>query len=124
MEHGRIEIRRIWVTSELNDSVKFPHVAQIYRIEREITNKKSGETSIVTTSNLYHKIMPYPCLTSSIGAIDSFIPSDLSTLLTLSNLGLDSPDNISCKLTLFKFESLATLVNPPTSRINNLLDSN
>ena len=48
IEHGRIEIRRIWVTSELNDYVKFPHVAQIYRIEREITNKKSGETSLVT----------------------------------------------------------------------------
>ena len=46
--HGRIEIRRIWVTSELNDYVKFPHVAQIYRIEREITHKKTGETSLVT----------------------------------------------------------------------------
>lgn len=46
--HGRIEIRRIWVTSELNESVLFPHVAQIYRIEREITDKKSGQTSLVT----------------------------------------------------------------------------
>jgi len=45
--HGRIETRRIWTTPELNDYVKFPHVAQVYRIEREITDKKSGETSIV-----------------------------------------------------------------------------
>jgi len=48
VEHGRIEVRRIWVTSALNEYVKFPHVAQIYRIEREITDKKSGVTSLVT----------------------------------------------------------------------------
>jgi len=46
--HGRIEIRRTWVTSELNEYVLFPHVGQIYRIEREITDKKSGKTSLVT----------------------------------------------------------------------------
>lgn len=48
VEHGRIEIRRIWVTSSLNDYVRFPHVAQAYRIEREITDKKSGTTTLVT----------------------------------------------------------------------------
>ena len=42
--HGRIEQRRIWVTTDLNDYVNFPHVAQVYKIEREVTNKKSGET--------------------------------------------------------------------------------
>jgi len=26
--------------------VIFPHVAQVYKIERETTNKKSGETSL------------------------------------------------------------------------------
>lgn len=46
IEHGRIEIRRIWVTTELNDYVKFPHVAQVYKIEREITDKKTGKISI------------------------------------------------------------------------------
>ncbi|WP_428354915.1 ISAs1 family transposase [Methyloprofundus sp.] len=46
--HGRIEIRRIWVTSELSKYVLFPHVAQVYRIEREITDKKSGKTSLAT----------------------------------------------------------------------------
>lgn len=46
--HGRIERRRIWTTSRLNDYVKFPHVAQAYRIEREITDKKSGQTSLAT----------------------------------------------------------------------------
>ena len=43
--HGRIEIRRIWTTTELNGYLTFPHVAQVYKIEREITDKKSGETS-------------------------------------------------------------------------------
>ena len=41
VEHGWIEMRRIWVTSKLNEYVKFPHVAQAYRIEREITDKKA-----------------------------------------------------------------------------------
>jgi predicted transposase YbfD/YdcC len=46
--HGRIELRRIWATTALNDYVKFPHVAQAYKIEREITDKKSGKTTLVT----------------------------------------------------------------------------
>ncbi len=54
--HGRIEIRRIWVTSELNEYVLFPHVAQIYRIEREITDKKSGKTSLVTAYGVTSRI--------------------------------------------------------------------
>ena len=44
--HGRIECRRIWTTHKLNEYLRFPHVAQVYRIERETTDKKSGETSI------------------------------------------------------------------------------
>lgn len=45
IEHGRVEIRRIWVTTELNSYVTFPHVAQVYKIEREIMNKKTGKVS-------------------------------------------------------------------------------
>ncbi len=30
-DHGRIEIRKIWTTSELNDYLNFPHVAQKMR---------------------------------------------------------------------------------------------
>jgi predicted transposase YbfD/YdcC len=44
--HGRIEVRRIWTTTALNDYVKFPYVAQIYRIEREVTDKKTGEWTL------------------------------------------------------------------------------
>lgn len=46
IEHGRIERRRIWTTDRLNEYLRFPHVAQAYRIEREITDKKTGRTSI------------------------------------------------------------------------------
>lgn len=35
--HGRIEVRRIWVSVELNGYVNFPHVGQVVRIERSVT---------------------------------------------------------------------------------------
>jgi predicted transposase YbfD/YdcC len=44
-EHGRIEIRKIWTTTELNPYLNFPHVAQAFVIERQCTDKKSGEHS-------------------------------------------------------------------------------
>lgn len=44
-DHGRIETRKIWITTELNDYLNFPHVGQAFIIERETTNKKTGETS-------------------------------------------------------------------------------
>ena len=43
--HGRIETRKIWVTSSLNNYLKFPHVGQAFAIERESTEKKSKKTS-------------------------------------------------------------------------------
>lgn len=45
-DHGRIEIRRIWCSSALNDYLDFPHVGQVFMIEREVFNKKSGKTTI------------------------------------------------------------------------------
>ena len=44
IDHGRIEIRKIWVTTELNEYVNFPHVGQVFMIERITTYKKSGKT--------------------------------------------------------------------------------
>ena len=41
-DHGRIETRRIWCSSRLNDYLDFPHVAQVFLIEREVIDKKSG----------------------------------------------------------------------------------
>jgi len=42
-DHGRIEIRKIWVSSDLNDYLDFPHVGQAFVIEREVINKKTGK---------------------------------------------------------------------------------
>ena len=44
-DHGRIEIRKIWTTTELNDYLNFPHVGQAFVIQRESTDKKSGQYS-------------------------------------------------------------------------------
>ena len=33
-DHGRIETRKIWTTTELNDYLDFPHVGQAFVIER------------------------------------------------------------------------------------------
>lgn len=43
--HGRIETRRIWCSTALNGYLDFPHVGQCFLIERETTQKKSGQHS-------------------------------------------------------------------------------
>jgi predicted transposase YbfD/YdcC len=43
--HGRIETRKIWVTSALNDYLDFPYVAQAFALEREVIHKKTGRVS-------------------------------------------------------------------------------
>ena len=44
-DHGRIETRKIWVTTELNDYLNFPFVRQAFVIQRASINKKSGKCS-------------------------------------------------------------------------------
>lgn len=44
-DHGRIETRKIWITTELNDYLNFPHVGQAFLIQRESTDKKTGKYS-------------------------------------------------------------------------------
>jgi predicted transposase YbfD/YdcC len=44
--HGRIETRRIWCSSRLNDYAAFPHVGQVFLIEREVIEKNSGKRSV------------------------------------------------------------------------------
>lgn len=49
LEHGRIESRRIWTTTRLNEYISndlaFPAVGQAFLIERCRTDKKTGKTS-------------------------------------------------------------------------------
>jgi len=44
-DHGRIETRRIWCSTALNAYLDFPHVGQVFLIERESIEKKTGDYS-------------------------------------------------------------------------------
>ena len=44
-DHGRIETRRIWCSTALNAYIDFPHVGQVFLIERDSIEKKTGEHS-------------------------------------------------------------------------------
>jgi len=46
LEHGRIETRKIWTTSELNSYLDFPHVGQAFVIERHSIKKKTGKETL------------------------------------------------------------------------------
>ncbi len=41
--HGRIETRKIWVSTDLNRYLLFPNVGQAFMIERTVFNQKSGK---------------------------------------------------------------------------------
>ena len=93
--HGRIEVRRIWTTTELNSYLTFPHVAQVYKIEREITDKKSGETSLevaygvtsrkasgITAQKILHMVRGHWSIEVSHYIIDWIYDEDRSTIRT------------------------------------------
>jgi len=48
IEHGRIETRRIWCSAALNDYLDFPHIGQVFCIERKSIDKKTSETRLET----------------------------------------------------------------------------
>lgn len=70
-DHGRIETRSIWCSTELNDYLDFPHVGQVFLIERESLNKKSGtrshETALEITSLSPSQATPERVLTINRG---------------------------------------------------------
>jgi hypothetical protein len=43
--HGRIETRYLTVTPDLNDYLDFPHVQQVFRLQRIIQHQATGETT-------------------------------------------------------------------------------
>ena len=45
LEHGRLESRAIWTSTALNNYLNFPHVGQVFVIERQRIDKKTGKTS-------------------------------------------------------------------------------
>lgn len=44
-DHGRIETRKIWTSTDLNSYLQFPHVGQVFLIERRVKEKKTGKRS-------------------------------------------------------------------------------
>lgn len=48
LAHGRIETRRIWCSTALNAYLDFPHTGQVFLIERESIDKKTGVFSLET----------------------------------------------------------------------------
>ena len=70
-DHGRIETRKIWVTDKLNNYLNFPYVGQAFMIQRETTNKKSGEYSSESafgiTSRTPHQADPESVLETNRG---------------------------------------------------------
>ena len=44
-DHGRIDTRSIWCSTALNAYLDFPHVGQVFLIERESIKKKTGKHS-------------------------------------------------------------------------------
>ncbi|MFQ5688233.1 MAG: ISAs1 family transposase [Candidatus Scalindua sp.] len=43
--HGRIEIRQIWTSTDLNEYLDFPYVKQVFCIRRDFTYIKTGKIS-------------------------------------------------------------------------------
>ena len=70
-DHGRIETRRIWCSSALNAYVDFPHVGQVFLIERETLVKKTGElrceTALGITSRTAQEASPQRVLRTNRG---------------------------------------------------------
>ncbi len=69
--HGRLETRRIWVSSRLNNYVDFPCIGQAFAVEREVVNKKTGklsrEIAYGITSQRKHEADPEKILTINRG---------------------------------------------------------
>ena len=61
-DHGRIETRRIWCSTALNAYLDFPHVGQVFLIERESIKKNTGkhsrEIALGVTSRTPHQASP------------------------------------------------------------------
>jgi predicted transposase YbfD/YdcC len=54
-DHGRIETRNIWTTTDMNDYLDFPYVGQVFMVERTTFFTKSGKERKVITYGLTSK---------------------------------------------------------------------
>jgi predicted transposase YbfD/YdcC len=60
--HGRLDIRKIWTSTEINEYVTFPYCRQVACIERQSENLNSGkirrETTYLITSLTHNDASP------------------------------------------------------------------
>jgi len=68
LDHGRIEQRSIWTSTRLNDYLDFPGVGQVFVIQRQSTNKKTGKTS----TDIVYGVTSHTPDTASAAAILAF----------------------------------------------------
>lgn len=47
-EHGRLETRELWASSELNDYVDFPHVGQVFLLRRTVKRGRGAGPTVET----------------------------------------------------------------------------
>ena len=77
-DHGRIETRSIWCGTALNAYLAFPHVGQVFLIERESIEKRPARTAVRShwgSRAAHHKRhRPNACWpsTEAIGALKAF----------------------------------------------------
>ena len=77
LDHGRIETRRIWCSTALNAYLDFPHVGQVFLVERESIERKTGnhsrESALGITSHTPNQASPEQVLALNRGhwAIES-----------------------------------------------------
>lgn len=69
VKHGRIETRKVWMTTELNDYLDFPHVGQAFAIERHTKNQKTGKETCEIAYGITSK-KPEHCSPQSLLAIN------------------------------------------------------
>ena len=121
-DHGRIETRSIWCSTALNAYLDFPHVGQVFLIERESIQKKTGEHSreiaLGITSRTVQEATPQRILTVNRGhwsiesvhyIIDWNFDEDRSRIRT--GFG---PENVT-RLRRFAVGILKSFQKPPQS---------
>ncbi len=121
-DHGRIETRRIWCSTALNAYINFPHVGQVFLIERESIQKKTGEHSremvLGLTSRTPREASPQRVLAVnrghwSIESVHSIIDWNYDEDRSRIRTGF-GPENVS-RLRRFAVGILKSLQKPPQS---------
>ena len=84
-DHGRLETRKIWITTELNGYLDFPHVGQAFVIARHSTEKKTGATSLEIAYGLTSRTPPKPARNAF--SRSTAASGRLRTVATTSSIG-------------------------------------